>query len=61
MNLDGAVVFDESHLAEAVHEKAHARAGGADHLCKGLLADLRDHNLRLAFFPELREQEEYTS
>ena len=32
MNSDSAVVFDKSEFAKSIHEKAHARAGSADHL-----------------------------
>jgi hypothetical protein len=31
-----AVVVDESQLPEPIHEKAHSRAGRADHLGQGL-------------------------
>jgi hypothetical protein len=39
MDLQIAVVFDETQLAEFVHEEAHTRASGADHLGKSGLAD----------------------
>ena len=34
VNLQCPVVRDETELAELVHEHAHARPGGTDHLCK---------------------------
>ena len=58
VDLDRAVVLDEPKLAEAVHEEADAGSRGADHVREGFLADFRDHDFRLAFFSELREQQE---
>src|SRR5438477_8069857 len=57
MNLYLAVVIDESQLAEFVHEEAHARPRGADHLRQRLLADFRQDRLGLTFFAEIREKE----
>src|SRR5438094_10890 len=54
-----AVVGDEPQLAELVHEMADSRASGADDLRQRLLADLRNHRLRLAFLSEISEQEKY--
>src|ERR1035438_443027 len=51
-----AVVFDEAELAEAIHEKAHPGAGGADHLSQQFLADLGDHGFGFALLAELGEQ-----
>src|SRR3981081_2080819 len=42
-----AVVVDEAEPSKLVHEKADARARGADHLRKRLLADLCDDRLGL--------------
>ena len=56
MNANLAVVLDESEFPEAIHEKAHAGPGGADHLSQHLLADFRDHGFGLAFLAELRQQ-----
>ena len=39
MDLQVSVVIDETQLAEFVHEEAHTRASGADHLGKSGLAD----------------------
>ena len=52
-----AVVFDEAELAEFVHEKAHPRAGSADHLGQGFLADLGNHRLRFPLLPEVGQQQ----
>src|ERR1035437_374145 len=43
VNLDRAVVVDESLFAETVHEVADAGPGGADHLRQSLLADFNAH------------------
>jgi len=40
VNLDMAVVADETQLAEPIHEEAHARPGGFYHFGEGFLADL---------------------
>ena len=37
VKLQCPVVRDETELAELVHELAHARPRGADHLCKWLV------------------------
>src|SRR6266478_6315222 len=58
VNLQGSVVLDEPKLATLVHEQAHARPSGADHLRKRLLAYLRYDRLRLTLLPEIRHQEE---
>jgi hypothetical protein len=59
MNLNLAVIGDEAHLAKLVHEEAYTRAGGVDHLCKCLLASLRDDRLGRAIpsrnFPEVED------
>ena len=56
MNPNLAVVFDESQIPEAIHEKAHARPGCANHFGQHFLTDLGYHRLRLALLAELREQ-----
>jgi hypothetical protein len=53
VNVDAAVVFDKPHLAKAIHEKADAGAGGADHLRQGFLGNLRNQRLWLARLAEL--------
>jgi hypothetical protein len=42
MNPDPLVVLDKAQLAEAIHEEADTRPGGADHVCQRFLGDLRD-------------------
>jgi len=54
---DAAVVFNEAQLAEPVHEKAHARAGSADHLREGFLRDLGNQYVLLARLAEFRHQQ----
>ena len=57
--VDAAVVFDKPQPAKAIHKKAHARPGGADHLRQRFLRDLRNQRLWLArlaeFGPELKK------
>src|SRR5690606_21011636 len=47
LDLDAAVVFDESQLAELVHEKIHTRTRRAHHLGKRLLREFRQRSLGL--------------
>jgi hypothetical protein len=56
MDLDLAVIFDESKLPEFVHEVAHPRTRRPNHLRKRLLADLSRDRLRPAFLAEIRQQ-----
>ena len=59
MNLQSvAIVVNETHLSEAVHEEADARTGGAYHLSEGLLTNLGRYGLGRAFFAEVSEQKE---
>src|SRR5512143_4262522 len=58
VDLQAAVVVDEAHLPEAVHEVAHPRTGRANHRGERLLAHPRDHALRPRFLAEVREQQE---
>ena len=55
---DATVVFDEAELAKTVHEKADARAGGADHFRQGFLGDLRNESFRFSCFAKLRHQQQ---
>jgi len=57
VDLQSAVVMDETQLPEAVHEKAHSRAGSADHLGQGFLTDLRNHGFWHALLAEMSEQQ----
>src|SRR4030081_1750034 len=59
MDLEVAVVADETHLTKLVHEMADARSWGADHLGERLLADLRCHGLRPALLAKIRQQQEH--
>jgi hypothetical protein len=52
------VVFDKTQLSEPIHEEAEPRAGGANHLREGLLADLGNHCLWRPVFAELGEQQQ---
>jgi hypothetical protein len=57
VNLQAAVVFDEPKLTKLVHERADARARGADHLGQHLLADRRNDRFRFFVFAEVRKQQ----
>ena len=58
MNLDGAVVFNKSEIAETIHEKANPRPSSADHLRQRFLRDFRNQCFGLPGFSEVRHQEE---
>jgi hypothetical protein len=63
MDADAAVVFDKAELAEAIHEEADARAGGADHLCQSFLRDGRKQVIlftRLTKFGQEQENSRQT-
>ena len=47
VNLKTAVIFDEAHFLEFVHEEINARARGTDHFRQRLLRDLGKHSLGL--------------
>jgi hypothetical protein len=53
-----SVVFDETQFAEFVHEKTHARPGGADHLRQHLLTKCPNDRFRPAFLAEIRQEKE---
>ena len=53
-----SVVFDETQLAELVHEVAHVRPGCADHLSECLLTDLRENGLRSALLSKIGHQQQ---
>jgi hypothetical protein len=53
VNLQRAVVVDETELAKSVLEKAHPRARRSDHFSKCLLSDFLQYRLRLASSPKL--------
>src|SRR6266566_1414052 len=56
-----AVIIDQAHFSEPIHEKAHARSRRADHFREGFLADLRNNRLGLTFLAILREDEKKSS
>src|SRR6267378_6143791 len=58
MDLQAAVVMDEAHLPEPIHEVAHPRTRRADHRGQRILADLRDDALRSRLLAEVRKQQE---
>jgi len=58
MDLDLAIIADETELAEFVHEEADAGTGGADHLRQYFLADLNLDRPRAAFLAEVRQQQQ---
>src|ERR1700731_4736286 len=57
MNLQPAVVVNESQFPEPVHEEAAPRTGCADHSRQHLLADLWNYVLGHAFFAKTGEQQ----
>ena len=58
VDLDAPVVLDKPEIAKSIHEEAHTRAGGADHLRQGLLLDLWNILLRFAGLAEFRHQQQ---
>ena len=56
--MNAAVVFDVAELSEAIHEEAHARPSGTDHLSKSLLGDEGDEGYGLASLPKFRHQQQ---
>ena len=63
MNLQPApaIIVNEAQLSEPVHEKTDPRPGCTDHLCEGLLTDLRDYRLGHPFLAETSKQEQKPS
>jgi len=57
MHANSSVVFDESQLAEAVHEEADSRSRGADHVGQSLLGDRRNQCLRLTRLAKFGHQQ----
>src|SRR6185369_5303325 len=58
--LQRAIVFNKAELTELVHEIIYTGARGTDHLCKRLLADLREDGLGSAFLAKIGQQQEST-
>ena len=56
-----AVVINQAHFSEPIHEKAHARSRRADHFRERFLADLCNNRFGLTFLPKLREDEKKPS
>jgi hypothetical protein len=61
VNLQDAVVVDETQLPELVHEMIDSGAGGSYHRGQSILADPRNDWFGFAFFAELRQQQKYSS
>jgi len=57
MDVNFAIVFDESHSAKLVHEMADALAGRADHLRQCLLVDPGNDLLLSCFLPLIGKQQ----
>jgi hypothetical protein len=53
VHVQPTIVMYEAQFLELVHEETDAGARGADHLGEHFLTDLRNDQLRLAFFPEM--------
>jgi hypothetical protein len=49
MNFQRSVVLDKSQLTKFIHESAHARPRGADHLGKSFLAYFRYDRFQFSF------------
>jgi hypothetical protein len=56
VHTDAAVVFDKAVLAKAIHEKADAGSGGANHFRQGFLRDLWNQRFRFSRLAKLCEQ-----
>jgi hypothetical protein len=57
VHVQTAVVVDEPQFAELIPEETHSGPRGADHLGQRVLTDLRNDRLRLAFFPNVGQQQ----
>ena len=57
VDVEPAIVVNQSHLFEPVHEETDARARGPDHLGQCFLADLRNDLLWFTFFPEMGHEQ----
>jgi hypothetical protein len=56
VDLQTAVVVNETQFPEAVHEKTDSRTSRADHFGQHLLTDFGDHSFRIALLAEMSEQ-----
>jgi hypothetical protein len=61
VNLQTAVVLDESELPKFVHEEVHARAGGAHDLGQDFLRHSRKRAVRRFGFPVSHQPQQRTS
>ena len=55
--MEPALIVNQPHLFEAIHEETDAGAGGLDHLSECFLADLRDDLYRRTFFHEIGHEQ----
>ena len=55
MHPQAAVVVDEAHFTESVHEITHSGSRGTNHFCKCLVTHLQDGRLRLGLQSEARK------
>jgi hypothetical protein len=58
VDLQSAVVMDETQFPEPVHEKADSRASGVNHLGQRLLTDLGNHGFRNTLLAKMRQQKD---
>src|ERR1035438_2065065 len=56
-----AGVIHKTQFPEPVHEKAHPRTSGPNHLGQSLLADFGDHSLGHTFLAKMSEQKKDSS
>jgi len=57
VDMEPALIVNQPHLFEAIHEETDAGAGGLDHLSECFLADLRDDLYRRTFFHEIGHEQ----
>ena len=60
IDVEPAVVLDETEFSEFVHEEIYARARCAHHFCQHLLRYLGKHLLRFVFLAVARQQQQRT-
>jgi hypothetical protein len=58
VDLDVTIVVDEAQASKLIHKEAHAAAGRSDHLCEGLLTDLRQYWLGFALLAEIGQDQQ---
>jgi hypothetical protein len=56
VNFHVAVIFDQAHFAEPVHEETYPRSGRADDCGERLLTHLDDDRLRTAILAEVGQE-----